>query len=112
MPGKQAKILSVDDINDLLAFTDCTRHPIRNRLIILLSAKAGMRAGEIAKLTWEMLIDPDGSIGSSIELHDCAAKKGSGRRIPIHPTLREALLEWKSQTNSPALSYVPNEAVL
>ncbi len=99
MSGKQAKILSLDDINDLLAFADCTRHPLRNRVIVLLSAKAGLRAGEIANLTWEMLIDPAGNIGSSIELHDCAAKKGSGRRIPIHPTLREALLEWKSQTD-------------
>jgi hypothetical protein len=48
MAGKQAKILSVSDVNDLLVFAACTRHPIRNRVIVLLSAKAGLRAGEIA----------------------------------------------------------------
>jgi integrase len=49
MPGKQAKILSLDDVNDLLIFATCTRHPLRNRLIVLFAAKAGLRAGEIAK---------------------------------------------------------------
>ena len=53
MPGKQAKILSVGDVNDLLVFASCTRHPLRNRVIVLLAAKAGLRAGEIANLTWE-----------------------------------------------------------
>jgi hypothetical protein len=46
MLGKQAKILSPLDVDDLLLFADCTRHPIRNRVIVLLSAKAGLRAAE------------------------------------------------------------------
>ena len=50
MPGKQAKILSLNDVNDLLVFATCTRHPLRNRVIVLLAAKAGLRAGEIASL--------------------------------------------------------------
>jgi integrase len=99
MPGAQAKILSDQQVHDLLCFADTTRHPNRNRLIVLLSAKAGLRAGEIAKLTWEMLIDPEGNLGRSIELRDRVAKKGSGRRIPIHPMLREALLVWRDQNN-------------
>lgn len=51
MPGKQAKILSLRDINDLLIFATCTRHALRNRVTVLLAAKAGLRAGEIANLT-------------------------------------------------------------
>jgi integrase len=51
MSGKQAKILSLGDVSDLLVFATCTRHPLRNRVIVLLAAKAGLRAGEIAKLT-------------------------------------------------------------
>jgi integrase len=82
-----------------LCFAETTRHPARNRLIVLLSVKAGLRAGEIANLTWDMLIDPADNLGRSIDLHDRAAKKGSGRRIPIHPILREALLEWKSKAD-------------
>ena len=60
MAGRQAKILSVGDVNDLLVFASCTRHSLRNRVIVLLAAKAGLRAGEIAKLTWDMVLDPTG----------------------------------------------------
>ena len=95
MLGKQAKILSPLDVADLLAFADCTRHPIRNRLIVLLSAKAGLRAGEIANLTWDMVVDASGQISNVIELRDHAAKKGSGRLIPIHPDLADALSAWR-----------------
>ena len=62
--------------------------------MVLLSVKAGLRAGEIAGLTWEMVLDPTGEVGQAIELHDCVAKKNSGRRIPINPTLRTALTAW------------------
>src|SRR5471030_952375 len=98
MPGKQAKILSTDHIDDLLFFADRTRSPLRNRLIVLLSAKAGLRAGEIAKLTWEMVLGADGQVGSVIELQNHAAKKGSGRRVPIHPQLRDCLVTWRKMS--------------
>jgi len=95
MAGKQAKILSVSNVNDLLVFASCTRHPLRNRVIVLLAAKAGLRAGEIAKLTWDMVLDPTGEIGTVIELRDAAAKNGSGRLIPLHPDLRQALTAYR-----------------
>jgi hypothetical protein len=61
MRGKQAKILSNDNLEDLLLFAETNRHPLRNKLIVLLSAKAGLRAGEIARLTWAMVTDPIGA---------------------------------------------------
>ena len=64
MAGKQAKVLSLGDVNDLLVFASCTRHFLRNRVIVLLAAKAGLRAGEIANLTWDMVVDPAGDVGS------------------------------------------------
>jgi integrase len=98
MAGKQAKILHDQQINDLLVFASATRNPLRNKLIVLLSVKAGLRAGEIAGLTWEMVLDPAGEVGQAIELHDCIAKKNSGRRIPINPTLQTALTAWSLLT--------------
>ena len=95
MLGKQAKILSQRDVADLLTYADCTRHPMRNRVIVLLSAKAGLRAGEIANLTWDMVVDASGQISNVIELRDHAAKKGSGRLIPMHAELAEALSAWR-----------------
>ncbi len=93
MAGRQAKILSSNDVCDLLAYATFSRHPLRNRVMVLLSAKAGLRAGEIANLTWDMLVDGNGRLGGLIELRDYAAKKGNGRRIPIHPALAAALAE-------------------
>ena len=98
MPGKQTKILSDIEVNQLFHFARRTRNPLRNRVIVLLSAKAGMRAGEIAALTWDMVLDPQSQIGSVIELRDSAAKKGSGRLIPIHPDLAKALAAWRKSS--------------
>ena len=79
----------------MLVFASCTRNPLRNRVIVLLSAKAGLRANEIANLTWDMVLGPTGQISGTIELRDSAAKKGSGRLIPMHPDLRAALVAWR-----------------
>jgi integrase len=95
MAGRQAKVLSPDDVHDLLVFAGCTRNPLRNRVMVLLSAKAGLRAGEIANLTWPMITDASGGVGNLIELPDHAAKKCGGRSIPIHPDLAAALTEWR-----------------
>jgi integrase len=95
MAGRRAKILSPADVNDLLLFASCTRNPLRNRVLVLLSAKAGLRAREIANLTWDMVVGPTGQINGIIELPDHAAKKRSGRIIPIHPELRAALVAWR-----------------
>ena len=93
MVGKRAKILSPNHVEDLLVFARQTRHPIRNQELVLLSVKAGLRAGEIANLTWPMLVEPTGEIGTSLELQDRAAKKGGGRVIPLHPDLHAALVK-------------------
>jgi integrase len=99
MRGKQAKILSDDNLVDLLLFVETSRHPLRNKVIALLSAKAGLRA-QIADLTWTMVTDPAGAIGTILELPDHAAKKGSGRVVPSHDELRAALATWRSVNQS------------
>jgi integrase len=106
VPGRRAKILSAPDVNDLLVYANCTRHPLRNGVIVLLSAKAGLRAGEIANLTWDMVVDATGGISGAIELRDKAAKKGSGRAIPIHPDLGAALAAWRAASPSRQSQYV------
>lgn len=93
MAGKQAKLLSDGDVRRLLTKVRYHRHSVRDRVIVLLSVKAGLRAAEIANLTWSMVLDPSGRVGRTIELRDSAAKKGSGRSIPIHPHLKKALRE-------------------
>ncbi len=91
MAGKQAKILSDAHISLLRRYCQQTRYPLRNLAMVLLSTKAGLRAGEIAKLTWEMVLTPTGAIAHTIELQDKIAKKKSGRSVPLHPELRAVL---------------------
>ena len=91
MRGKPAKVLGAGDVRRMLAAVGHRRHADRDRVIVLLSVKAGLRACEIASLTWGMVLNPSGKVGSLIELPPKAAKNGSGRIIPIHPDLRKAL---------------------
>jgi integrase len=74
--------------------------PARDRAMILLSIKAGLRAGEIAGLDWSMVLDPQGRVSGAINVRDVIAKKRGGRRIPMHPDLRRAL-ERLAQTGQP-----------
>lgn len=92
MAGRQAKVLAATQISGALRQAGKGRNGARNRLVFLLSVKAGLRAGEIANLTWQMVVDAQGGIGHSIELQDYAAKKWSGRTIPMHPDIRACLL--------------------
>jgi integrase len=96
MSGKQAKILSSQHIDDLLFFAENSRAPVRNRVIVLLSTRAGLRAAEIAKLTWEMVLGPSGEVSTILELRDHAAKKQHGRLIPLHPELQLALSDLRA----------------
>jgi hypothetical protein len=57
-----------------------------------LSAKAGLRAKEIAALTWKMVVEADGFVGPAVHLQDAASKGRSGPIIPIDGDLREALV--------------------
>ena len=92
--GKQAKILTDKQVRAVLAELDTRRYPIRDRVMFLLSIKAGLRAKEIASITWAMVTDAEGEIAALIALENRASKgKGGGRHIPIHPDLKTALIQ-------------------
>src|SRR5712672_3520154 len=91
--GKQAKIISDKQIRAVFAELDARRYPLRDRLMFLLSIKAGMRAKEIASVTWGMITDAEGNISDAISLENRASKgKGGGRVIPMHPDVKAALI--------------------
>lgn len=50
--------------------------------MVLLSVKAGLRAVEIAFLTWRMVINPKGELGTFIHLPNAASKGGAGGEYP------------------------------
>lgn len=98
MAGKQAKILTNAQQLAALRETRKSRYPDRDRVMLLLSTKAGLRAAEIAGLTWPMVLDAGGQLAGEIALTNSIAKKGSGRTIPIHGQLRSALLKLRRRT--------------
>lgn len=92
MAGKQAKVLNARQIKAVLSWLDNTRHPERNKVMFLLSCKAGLRSIEISKVTWSMVTDSDGNLTRSIVLPNIATKgKKGGRTIPISKLLFDAL---------------------
>jgi integrase/recombinase XerD len=92
MQGKQAKIISPTQERAILGYLETTRYPHRDRVMFLLSMKAGLRAKEIASLTWAMVTDAAGQVAETIHLENRASKgKTGGRTIPLHPDLQDAL---------------------
>ena len=91
--GKQAKILTDKQIRAVLAELENRRYPLRDRVMFLLSVKSGLRAKEVASVTWAMVTDAEGEIADVIALENRASKgKGGGRHIPMHVDLKTALV--------------------
>lgn len=101
-------MLKPAELKRLLDRVSHTRHPQRDRVTILLNFKAGLRAKEIAGLTWSMITDPCGEIADTIALPNRASKgKGGGRTIPMHRDLREALTALKTLRGDRARPNLP-----
>ena len=93
MQGKQAKIVSPTQERAILGYLVTTRYPARDRVMFLLSMKAGLRAKEMASLTWAMVTDAQGQVAEVLHVPNRASKgKTGGRTIPLHPDLQAALV--------------------
>ncbi|KAA5603498.1 site-specific integrase [Roseospira marina] len=92
--GRQAQILDPKrHLPTLLDACAGSRYPHRDRVVVLLSVRAGLRRMEIAGLKRRHVLGPSGDVGTHINLEDRICKQGSGGRIPIHPELRQALFD-------------------
>src|SRR2546430_2445743 len=93
MQGKQAKMVSPTQERAILGYLATTRYPTRDRVMFLLSMKAGLRAKEMASLTWAMVTDAAGQVAELLHVPNRASKgKTGGRTIPLHPDLQAALV--------------------
>jgi len=91
--GKQAKTLNEAQEKAVLAYLSCLRNPKRNAAMFLFSVDAGLRAKEIASITWEMMTNATGELTDEIRLIDKASKGRSGGVVFISKRLKNALLE-------------------
>jgi integrase len=58
--GKQAKVLTEKQAKLVLSYPADIREPLRNRILFLLGADAGLRAKEVASVEWRMVLDAEG----------------------------------------------------
>jgi len=99
--ARQAKTLSDGQLRTLLRFVESeTDFPERNRVVVLLSFKAGLRAKEIACVKWSMVTDAEGTLLDGLSLTNGASKGQSGRMVPLHPELRTAMVTLIEQEKS------------
>ena len=91
MERQPARVLEPADVRRLLRLVEHHRHNHRNRVIVLLSFKAGLRACEIAGIDWTMVLTSRQKVGGLLTIPPRIAKRGSGRCIPLHPDIRRAL---------------------
>jgi integrase len=99
---KRAKLVPPPAQTALIEHVSCKRRGERNRVMVCLSLKAGLRACEISGLDWAMVLDPRGKVADSIEVGSHIAKLGSGRRIPCHRDLRVAFEALHLQQGRPS----------
>src|SRR5438045_3785381 len=106
--GKQAKVLRKSELQRLLNHVSHSRHPERDRVMVLLSFKAGLRAKEIAGLTWSMVTSATGELADAISLPNRASKgKNGGRTIPLHNDIRAALASLKATRGDKVRPHLP-----
>jgi hypothetical protein len=68
MPGKQAKVITPPMLKRMVRHVSrAASFPERDRAMILLSVKAGMRACEIAGLDWSMVLDARGRVSDALD---------------------------------------------
>lgn len=99
--GTPAKVLAPGEVRRLQARAGRGRHAYRNKAIVLLSFKSGLRACEIAGLDWSMVLQPGGLVGQWMMVGDRIAKNGRGRRVPLHRDLKAALEKLHNRSGRP-----------
>lgn len=89
--GKQAKVLSEAQVRAMLSYIDTKPTADRDRVMILLSTRLGLRAKEIACCRWSMFTDAEGALGNVLALPNVASKGKGGRELPLPREVRTAL---------------------
>lgn len=93
--NKQAKILTSKQQELALSYLERTRYPLRNKIIFMLSYKAGLRAKEIANLSWLMVCDSEGHLSREINLIN-KASKGQGNPAGLFLCIKIWRFYWRN----------------
>ena len=93
---KQAKVLSDKQLKAVLVICESMQNGSRNRLAVLLSHYAGLRAGEIATLNWGDVLDQNHVPKEIFYLEAANTKSKEARQVHLNVLLRKELgLYWQ-----------------
>ena len=98
----QAKTLTPQDIDRVLAHVAGGNYALRNRVILLTGLWSGMRVGELANLRLGDVLTPDGAVKSEIRLAAWQTKGRRPRTVFMPEKLRNELgnyLKLRQNTN-------------
>lgn len=110
---KRAKTFDDKQFARLIKFIDQnSTMPVRDRLLFLLSFKAGLRVSEIAKIDLKAMLNTEGKIAKIITVFSNVAKGKNPRirEIPMHAEIAKALTDFMKQypgAEFPAISSQP-----
>src|ERR1035437_7480173 len=89
--AKQAKTLSKQELRRLLDFVATRRHAARNRMLVLATFYAGLRAIEVASLRYCDVLDSSGKVKTEIWLNAWQTKGSEGRTVYVNTQLQKEL---------------------
>lgn len=99
MAIKKAKTLTQEQFDELLTYVGTTKHAYRDKAMLMLSFKCGLRACEIARLRWRDVTDAKGDVlptATAIELgHHITKGKKPDTKVYMHKQLHDALASLK-----------------
>ena len=85
---KQAPVLSDQDMKRMLRRCGPSGMGARNRCMMMLSWAGGMRVGEIAALTVDDVLNPEGQVREEIRLRAEQTKGSRGRTVLVNRQLK------------------------
>jgi integrase/recombinase XerD len=94
---KQARVLTPNEMKRLLKVVSTTKHPERNRLVIMLSYLAGLRACEIAALKVGDVITQLGQgweVNTEVVLKSSQTKGKKAQTVVLSSQLRKEVTEY------------------
>ncbi|WP_438979163.1 tyrosine-type recombinase/integrase [Polynucleobacter sp.] len=90
----QARTLTDQEFDQVLAYAAKTKHGLRNQTILLMTHWAGMRVGEVAAVRYGDVLASDGSIRSEIRLSAQQTKGSKSRVVLLSERMQTALRQY------------------
>ena len=93
----QARTLSDQELEQVLAYAATTKHGLRNQTILLMTHWAGMRIGEVAAVRYGDVLASDGTIRSEVKLSATQTKGSKSRVVLLSERMQGAIAKYIAQ---------------